>query len=236
MIPRTIHQTSRSADIPAQWREYQARAIALHPGWEYRHWTDDSNLELVRRSAPHLLPLYLSLSKGIMKVDLIRYVYMSVYGGLYLDLDYELVKPFDLLDKALVVPRENDDEREPYLGNSILASEPRHPFWNDVLDELARGVHALGREPIEDEVAGISGPGLVTRTYLLHRSRYPELYFARREEFNPSMPRDPQAYATVVHSGRIYGIHHCDGSWRAKTVPQRILRKLAAIRSRFGPR
>ena len=35
-----------------------------------------------------------------------RYIYMELFGGLYLDLDYQFLKPFDLNDKVLVLPRE----------------------------------------------------------------------------------------------------------------------------------
>jgi hypothetical protein len=42
-IPRIIHQTWKTADVPprfAAWRESWAR---LHPGWQHRLWTDEDN-------------------------------------------------------------------------------------------------------------------------------------------------------------------------------------------------
>jgi mannosyltransferase OCH1-like enzyme len=64
VIPRIIHQTS------------QSKLIALRPGWEYRHWTDRDNVALVKESTPHLLPLYTALRRGVMKADMIRYVFL----------------------------------------------------------------------------------------------------------------------------------------------------------------
>ena len=230
MIPKIIHQTSRTTDIPLQWRAYQATARTLHPGWDYHHWTDEENRLLVQRQAPGRLALYDSLPLAVMRADMIRYIYMHASGGLYFDFDFEFVKPFDLLDARLVVPRQNDDGEAVSLGNAVLASEPGHPFWNEVLDELETGIRGLGRTPLEDDVVSLTGPGLVTRAY--ERHPYPELRYGRREEFNPAF-FSPEERAALVNAGRTYGIHHTDGSWRARTLAQRARRKLALLRSRL---
>src|SRR5438105_9445997 len=44
MIPKLIHQTAKTAEIPEKWRVYQKKVRALHPGWGYRLWTDEDNL------------------------------------------------------------------------------------------------------------------------------------------------------------------------------------------------
>jgi len=231
MIPRIIHQTSKVREIPSTWSAYQQRVRALHDGWEYHHWTDQENRELVQRSVPRWLPLYDSLALPIMKADMIRYVYMLVSGGLYLDFDFEFIKTFDLLDRSLVVPRQSDDDRPLGLGNAVLASEPGHPFWEAVLEELAHRVHQLGRKPLEDEIVETTGPGLLTAVYLRNPGRYPDLYSGRREQFNPSVFNEEER-AALFRSGRTYGIHHTDGTWRAKTLTQRAARKLATMASR----
>ncbi len=230
MIPRIIHQTSRTGELSPSWREYQQRVRDLHPGWEYRHWTDRDNMRLVETQAPALLGLYRALPKNIMRADMVRYIYMDTIGGLYLDFDYEFLKPFDLLDKRLVVPRENDDTEETYLGNSVLASEAHHPFWTDVLAELARSVSSLRRDPLEDEITGLTGPGLLTRVYKRKAGSYAELHFGSRRDFNPSY-FSQEEHEALIRSGVSYGIHHSEGTWRAKTVGQRALRKLAALRA-----
>jgi hypothetical protein len=231
MIPRIIHQTSRTAELPKPWRRYQADVKRLHAGWEYRHWTDRENSELVERSAPQLLPLYRSLQKGIMKADMIRYVYLSVFGGVYLDFDYELFKPFDLLDRKLVLPRESDDTAPVYLGNSILASEAGHPFWPRLFGELDRSLRALGRALLEDEVPELTGPGLVSRIFLAGLPPDWWAYIPRRIEFNPAFPANDTEYERMRKDGVVYGIHWCHGSWRAKSVPRKVLRKLISLRA-----
>lgn len=39
-VPKIIHQTWKSKDVPEQWRAAQASCRDLHPDYEYRLWTD----------------------------------------------------------------------------------------------------------------------------------------------------------------------------------------------------
>jgi mannosyltransferase OCH1-like enzyme len=54
----------------------------IHDDWEHVLWTDDDNLLLVTKYFRWLLPTYLSLKGPIMQADLMRNVYMYLYGGL----------------------------------------------------------------------------------------------------------------------------------------------------------
>ena len=40
MIPRIVHQTWKNRDVPKEYILFQEKVSALHPGWEYRLWTD----------------------------------------------------------------------------------------------------------------------------------------------------------------------------------------------------
>jgi len=232
MIPRIIHQTSREAAIPEQWLAFQSRARALHPDWEYHHWTDADNLQLIREAVPQWRSLYESLPRGIMKADMIRYVYLLVYGGVYLDFDYEMLRAFDILDQSLVLPlsRGSSSDGGPDLGNCIMASEPGHPFWTAVLEELRRGMGKLKREPLEDEVIVLTGPGLLSRVYRGLKDTG-GICMPSRDAFHPPLPSNEREYAELVASETCYGIHHCDGTWTAKTISERIRRRIAYLKA-----
>jgi inositol phosphorylceramide mannosyltransferase catalytic subunit len=236
MIPRILHQTAKTADIPPRWQGLQAAARALHPGWEYRLWTDEDNLRLVAGTSAHLLSVYTALPRNIMRADFVRYLILDKCGGMYFDFDYEFFKPFDLLDHHIVLPRESDDDRELYLGNCIMASEPGHPFWTIALEELEKGVAALGREPLEDEITTLTGPGLMTRAYRICLSRGEEMLVPLRGLFHPVTPSNDGEYRALRDAKTSYGVHHCDGTWRATTVAQRIRRKLSRLRTDLGGR
>ena len=229
MIPKILHQTAKTAQIPERWRTYQQRLRELHPGWEYRLWTDEDNLHLVSSRMPQLLDAYKSAPLNIMRADLARYAIMDSVGGLYLDFDYEFLKPFDFGQYSLVLPRESDDDREVFVGNAVIASEPGHPFWKAVLEEYVAMHKSQPKDPEEEDIISLTGPGLLTRVYLRDFTNDESIYVPSRMAFNPPIPRSEYEYEVLVHGGVSYGIHHCDGTWRALTYPQKIVKRLRRL-------
>ena len=217
-IPKLLHQTAKTADISDRWKAYQRGLQRLHPDWAYRLWTDDDNRELVRRECPDLFDLFQKLPKNIMRADVIRYVLMYRLGGLYMDLDYEMLRPFDLLQYDLVLPLEAGHAGGlPTYCNSIFASAPGHPFFKAVLDELAANPPL---DPAADAVDA-TGPGLVSRVYRRVGASLANACTPEEPLFSPLTPRNRREYRRVVDAGVAYGIHHCDGTWREYTFPQR---------------
>jgi mannosyltransferase OCH1-like enzyme len=230
VIPKLIHQTARTHELPEECKPYVQKLKALHPEWTYRLWTDPDNLELVQTRMPELLEVYTRLPKNIMRADVIRYVLMYTHGGLYLDTDYEMLKPFDLSHHSLVLPWEKSDERGNPIGvaNSLFASVPAHPFWRMLIDDL------IANPPLSPDIDVIeaTGPGFVTRMYHRAREAGLDIYTPQRELFNPITPRLRRDYNAIVSRGVSYGIHHCFGSWRdfdtrhkLKSAVWRVLRK-----------
>ena len=236
MIPRIIHQTAKTADIPRQWRTFQQTVRSLHPSWEYKLWTDDDNLTLVSSAAPQWLPLYQTLPRNIMRADMIRYLILQLEGGLYLDLDYEMFRPFDLMKEKLVLPSESNPGEDILLGNCILASEPGHPFWELALTEMKAGFESLRRKALEEDVIWLTGPGLLTRTYQKYRQNESSICLPPRNSFHPRTPRSQEEYEAVRKIPGVYGVHHCAGTWRARSLTQRLARKVSSSLSWRGSR
>ena len=170
-IPRLIHQTWKSDQIPPHWQPLQQSWRRWHPDWEYRLWTDEDNAAFIARCYPEFLPVYEGYDKEIKRVDAVRYFIMHYFGGVYADLDFEALRPLDdlLTGKQLVLAREPPSHAsadsavrsrglDSILGNAFLASIPRHPFWEAVADGLVTHRH-------ETEVLDATGPFLLTRVY-----------------------------------------------------------------------
>lgn len=242
MIPKIIHQTWKNDRVPGQYLGFQEKVKRLHPDWEYRLWTDADNLALLKGKTPHLYDVYISLPKNIMRADMIRYVIMSKIGGLYLDLDYEMLKPFDLLEYDLVLPyNRNVSAGDSYdgLGNCIFASAPGHPFWEHVLRDLGErrdydGFFAsLSGEPYMSEHTtleeAITGPAFLTRIYNSIEDDLQNLALPAREMFHPMAPEDRSQYDEMVRRSVAYGIHHCSGSWRGISLFARARRRVGRL-------
>jgi mannosyltransferase OCH1-like enzyme len=232
MIPKLIHQTARTSDLPKDCRPYVEKLRALHPDWTYRLWTDEDNLAFVRREFSEFAEIFTKLPRNIMRADVIRYLLMYRLGGLYVDTDYEMIKPFDLTDRDIVLCWEGDPrsgEGKFLVANSIFASSPGHAFFKMIIDEL-RGNPPLATDA--DVEAG-TGPGLVTRVYQSAVKAGLDPYTAPALEFNPLTPRNGRQYRAILNNGVSYGIHHCHGSWRHFTAGQRLKMSLSRMVHKF---
>ena len=223
VIPKRIHQTAPTARLPPRWAAFQRTVRRLHPDCEYRLWTDGDNFEFVHREFPEHAGMFDSLPRNIMRADVIRYMLMERIGGIYLDCDYEFLRPFDLWDHALVLPvsrsaAAGDDVDR--LGNCVFASEPGHPFWRRVLAELA--ARPPGREADVEEA---TGPNFLTRIWgAATPAERAGVLTPARSLFHPPTPKSPAERARIVADGAAYGIHYCDGTWRRPRWAKKVKR------------
>jgi len=214
MIPKIIHQTWKTTTLPAKVKIWHENVKQLHPNWEIKLWTDEDNLELVKKRFPHLLKVYLGLQYDIMRVDLIRYMYMSIYGGYYLDLDYELFKAFDdtIGDVELLLPISRDSGGEIIIGNCIFGSVPGHLFWTDVLKSIET------KPPSKKffnklEILNFTGPVFISGIYFKAPKKY-KATLVEKKVFHPDYSfLKRKNYKTLLMQDGARGIHHCHGSW-----------------------
>lgn len=148
MIPRILHQTWKTRDIPEPLRHYAQTWQMHHPDWEYRLWTDQDNRDFIARHYPGFLPVYDAYQSPICRVDAVRYFLLRHYGGVYVDLDFECLAPQDaLLESAAVLLGEEPAAHMEYhrggivardlqhlVCNAWMASPPGHPFWDHVIE------------------------------------------------------------------------------------------------------
>lgn len=160
-VSKIIHQSYKTKDLPVDFTLWQATWRKNYPDWEYKFWTDEDNRKLVQDLFPSFLAVYDSLRHPIQKADSARYMYMYAYGGIYVDLDFESLRPLDEdLLSSPVIFAEMLNEDVPYkYPNAFLASRPREGFWLDVLIDIASG----GRNPGYPEDS--TGPHVLRRVY-----------------------------------------------------------------------
>ncbi|MGQ9371117.1 glycosyltransferase [Azospirillum sp. ST 5-10] len=170
MIPKIIHHLWKNEAVPDRLALYRDTWRRLHPGWEHRLWTDAELRAFVAREFPDFLPVYDGYAEPIRRADAARYLILKRMGGLYVDLDFEALKPIDsLLDgPSLAIGLEPDSHlaldkavragMTRILCPSLIASVPGHGFWDHVVGALRRNAGA-------DDVLDATGPFLLTRAY-----------------------------------------------------------------------
>ncbi|MCA1553972.1 MAG: glycosyltransferase, group 2 family protein, partial [Chloroflexi bacterium] len=96
-IPKIIHQTWKTRELPDRWQRLQRTWLEMHPHWEYRLWTDEDNRAFIQTYYPWFLSIYDSYPQSNFRADAFRYFVMAHYGGVYVDLDCECLRPLDTL-------------------------------------------------------------------------------------------------------------------------------------------
>jgi len=96
-ISKILHQTWKDTFIPAALVRFQRTWQLHHPDWAYLLWTDSDNRKFIQQHYPWFLRIYDAYPEHIMRVDAVRYFILYHYGGVYVDLDFECVKPLEPL-------------------------------------------------------------------------------------------------------------------------------------------
>jgi mannosyltransferase OCH1-like enzyme len=228
-IPRIVHQLWKDENVPARWRDAVASVKRYHKGWEYRLWTDPLIDDYVRTKHPRFYPVFAGMNRNIMRIDAFRYVLMHDIGGLYCDLDYEFVRPYDYGDASIVFSLEFDvtfGDPHDQVANFFFASVPGHPLWRDVLDNLQQHPpHAA--ESID--VCLVTGPWYLSGMYFQNQSRYEGVRLTSKPVFSPSRVHGGHERELYVNGGITYGFHHGWGSWKERLTFAYLREKLSKL-------
>lgn len=160
MIPRVVHQTWKTHDVPERFLEAQRSWQEIHPHWEYRFWTDEDLADLVHERAPEISSLYRRYPEAIQRVDAARYVILREFGGLYADLDVRCLRSVEpLLDADVVLPRTT-----PFgVSNQLMLAVPGHALFKSAVASLPRAFEQWGRVwPRHLRVLATTGPLFMT--------------------------------------------------------------------------
>jgi mannosyltransferase OCH1-like enzyme len=169
MIPKRIISMWIGPPIPDLAKE----CVATHklPGYEHL-WIDNETIDLNEFGCLYLDECFESHNWGKAS-DYLRMCYLEKYGGIYLDADTKVLKPFDdVLDNEMFVC----EEANYFVANGIVGSVAHHPLLQDYIGKLTRNYRGDGELVFEP------GMGLWTECIkqgpFMHRLKiYPPEWF-----------------------------------------------------------
>jgi FkbM family methyltransferase len=197
MIPKIMHFT-----LPKQASAKQMAAIEtarrLHPAWEVRVWQDPVDTTGFRLAHYHS-----KCASGAQLADLIRLDVVLIHGGIYIDSDVDIIRPFDAL-----IARENFfcSEDGKYITNAVFAAVPGSALIETLVSELEQHEPDWIQPPNET-----TGPFLFAR--VLHWRK--DLEVLPRETFFPYMAHEAPSEPLPT----TFAVHRWAGSW-LKDRPQ----------------
>jgi len=225
-IPRIIHQTWKTREVPPHLRAWHDSIRERNPGWEVRVWSDDDNRALIAEHYSWFLPVYDGYRYPIMRADVIRPFLLYHHGGFYADLDVESVRPFEVICRGEVEPRlvasapsrevglvlglESRITSRPVCGNAVMGSRAGHPFWKEVFAEFAA---RAGRRPWfflprENYILPVTGPDCIDAVYRKTRQQWDDALVLRPAALSPY-----GWWQRKRGAGDAIAIHHYASSW-----------------------
>ncbi|KAH3889665.1 hypothetical protein DPMN_013726 [Dreissena polymorpha] len=179
-IPHNVHQiwirvsdSSSTSDmaVPDMFVKYMETFPKFNPDWTYYFWTYNTSRKLLQDRHPDLLHFFDNTTETVVRADLMRYVVLYEFGGLYADLDTTCLRPLDIVTKKyscilVLAPFENAAMmlNGPYqICNGEIFCRARHPFLRYVLNTIAKKADA-------GKGAFVIGPSFFTGQYRLYNN------------------------------------------------------------------
>jgi len=230
---KNIIQTWKTKTVPSHYENFVRKVQNLNLEWNYMFFDDEDIVDFIKTEMSEYYPTFCGLQGKIQQIDFFRYLAIYYYGGVYLDLDVELVRGLDEfigMDYQCAFPIEVKDAQDHILasqgvsliGNYAFYAPKGHPFLKRIIDNIvtqriSEDVIRAAQEKHTDDSRDVyvyyrTGPMLVSQSYVDHREELDGL--PMNVMLIESMPYEDNRFG-------IYGYHRCYGSWRHVISDQR---------------
>ena len=210
MIPKIIHYCwFGPSQIPGEYQAYIDDWRVVMPDYEFRLWNEENS--------PMHLPYVRNAHRNAKWANVSNFVRLHAvynFGGIYLDTDVEVVKPFDeLLSLKCFFGFETDKpvfRSAPLINNATFGATPGHPFIKEVMVRLLERFDG-------QEDASLSSPNLVSEllrpmgcaVYGYHDLNGVKVF--PKEYFYPYYVGEDRSNAEIT--ANTYSIHHWAKTW-----------------------
>ena len=225
LIPKKIHQIwLGEKSIPRICKKWMNSWKNLNPQWEYKLW-DEKNIKELNVED---LNVYSKKFNPGYRSDILRYVILKKFGGMYVDTDFECVKslPTNILQYKFIAG--TMFANNPCIGNSILMSAPNFLLLDNILSYIKQ-------KDYKNDINYIiknSGPDTVTREFFnLNKLNQNECLILPSNYFYPypnfMLNKQIDRYSEIEDVS--IGIHHWQMTWMKGNIFNRIKNKLKVI-------
>jgi len=152
--PKIIHQILlnehqfHNGDGPTRFDKYESArnsCIGLHPDWEYKLWTEENATDWVHDhypakkypfdDTPEVYEPYIHYRQTIQRTNILRYLLLHHYGGVYLDVD---ITCREKLDPLLRYPFLTPAAHPAGINNAFMVARPGHPFLAELIEQVPK--------------------------------------------------------------------------------------------------
>jgi mannosyltransferase OCH1-like enzyme len=149
-IPRTFHQIwLGDRPMPERFKRWADSWVRMNPGWNMQTWTDRNLPEIVNKAE------FDSAEKMAAKSDILRYEICARYGGVYIDSDFEPLRPIEPILAG--VSTFQADELDDRPCNAICGCVAGDPFYREAVKALPESIRRGG------DIVETTGPAFLKR-------------------------------------------------------------------------
>ncbi|WP_443936976.1 glycosyltransferase family 32 protein [Pedobacter sp. MW01-1-1] len=142
-IPKIIHQTYKTKQLPWITRWQIKRFCKKNPEYKYEFYDDARVDEFIRNEFNNeTYQLYKKINIGAAKADFFRYAVLYKQGGVYLDIDSAIkgkLSNFIHPEDVAVISKERNPDMYVQWG---LVYEPGHPFLEKTLELICENIES----------------------------------------------------------------------------------------------
>jgi len=238
-IPRYLHVIWLGSKFPPAYESFYRSWLAHHPSWVHIFWTDNpanygygtvvltsfdelkDYLEAHARDEGVLIVMdtsklvfdnkvFFDVSRNYgERSDILRWEIIFRFGGLYVDADFECIRPLDELHYCydFYTGLQPLDTKYVQLGAALFGAVPGHPIVAACVYGIKNNQHIL-------PIVAKTGPMHFTRSFLMHVNdgnyiniAFPASFFYPRGYDQRTLPTE------CWQKNEAFAVHHWAGSW-----------------------
>lgn len=209
-IPKIIHQIWVGSPLPEKYLNLIASWQQFHPDWEYVLWDDAmiAELNLVNQDQ------YNASQNYGQKADIARYEILYRFGGLYVDIDFECLRSFDIFNHVCDYYTGAAYSGRFSTFNGLIGSTPGNPILKECIDTL--NINAYYEGTAEHNILFTSGPFHQTRCFMAKAHEagravaFPVNYFYPW----PFSKKEDHEDLSRWYTPETFAIHYWHAGWR----------------------
>ncbi len=206
-IPKIIHQIWLGSPLPEAFKKYIASWINAHlnAGWQYKLWTDED----MKTFKLYNQQYYDETDSFGVKSDLLKWELVYRFGGVYIDMDYECLKPLDVFHYTydFYTGIQPLDTQFIQLGAALFGGVPGHPIMQHCIETIKNDWHLKGA-PTK------SGPLHFTKSFYVMAGKNGSKDIALPASyFYPLGCRDTALKRKEWTEKGAFAVHHWAKSW-----------------------
>jgi mannosyltransferase OCH1-like enzyme len=215
IVPRIIHQIWLGSKIPTKYEIWRKSWMKHNPNYEYILWDEKKilDMELINKKQ------FVKAKNLGCKSDIARYEILYKFGGIYVDTDFEALKPIDpkFMTQSFIAGQLYD--YRPQIGNGLIISVPKCSLLKALIDNLPK----YSEVKTYSEIMSYAGPFYLTKIifknmFLKNVVILPSQYFYPWPSFMIHSERNRYSWATK----KTFAMHHWEASWLKKSFISRL--------------